>query len=91
MFSALFFCDAPEDRDLELAQQNEDDLADITQEWVEEMEEKIESSLVDVETHIQRLHQLCRQILTADANKTKSPTTGKNKVDWYNILKKTPT
>ncbi|XP_041958946.1 uncharacterized protein LOC121718149 isoform X2 [Alosa sapidissima] len=58
--------------DLAEAQQDEYNLADITQKWVEEMEEKIEESLLDVETRIQRLHQISRQILTADANKNKT-------------------
>lgn len=76
-FLLCVFYDFPEDQDLENTRQDEDDLAAITLEWVEEMEERIEASLGDVETSIQRLHQLCKRILTADANKTKTLTKGK--------------
>ena len=64
--------------DLAEALRTGDDLADITQEWVEEMEEKIEASLLDVEASIQHLTRLCKLFLTADKeNRTaKTQSTG---------------
>ncbi|XP_062391646.1 uncharacterized protein LOC134079564 [Sardina pilchardus] len=76
------------DEDLAEAQRDEHNLADITPQWVEEMEEKIELSLLGVETSIRRLYQLCRQISTADGNKNETESKGKDGVwRWWRELK----
>lgn len=44
----------------------------VSQEWVDEMEDKISESLLDTECSIQRLYHLCQRILADNSQKSRN-------------------